>query len=84
MQSSNTPNEAFPYLVSTKSLQNTVLQESEVPDNQKIGALKDFDIFTGKHLRWSLFVRLLQAWRSATLLKGDSNTGVFLWILQNF
>ena len=51
MQSSNTPNEAFPYLVSTKSLQNTVLQESEVPDNQKIGALKDFDIFTGKHLR---------------------------------
>ena len=52
MQSSNTPNEAFPYLVSTKSLQNTVLQESEVPDNQKIGALKDFDIFTGKHLRW--------------------------------
>ena len=29
---------------------------------------------------WSLF----QAFTSATLLKRDSNTGVFLWILRNF
>ena len=26
----------------------------------------------------------LQTWRLASLLKRDSNTGVFLWILQNF
>ena len=45
----------------------------------EIGFLKNFAIFTGKHLCWSLF-----AWRSATLLKRHSNTGVFLWILGNF
>ena len=31
--------------------------------------------FTGKHLRWS-------SWRPANLLKRDSSTGVFLWILK--
>ena len=39
----------------------------------KIGVPKNFAILTGK-----------QAWKPATLLKRDSNTGVFLWILQNF
>ena len=39
----------------------------------KIGVLKIFAIFTGKHLCWSLF-----------LIKRDSNTGVFPWILQIF
>ena len=32
----------------------------------KIGALKNFATFTGRHLCWSLFI------------KRDSNTGVFL------
>ena len=46
----------------------------------KIGALKNFAHFTRKQLCWSiLFIKLL-AWRPATLLKRDSNTGVFLWI----
>ena len=40
----------------------------------KIGALKNFSIFTGKHLLW---------W-AATWLKKHSNTGIFLWILWNF
>ena len=31
----------------------------------------------------SLFLINLQSWRLVTLLKRDSNTGVFLWILQN-
>ena len=31
-----------------------------------------------------LFSKVIQSWRSAILLKGGSNTGVFLWILQNF
>ena len=36
---------------------------------------------TGKHLCWSYFLIKLQACRFAILLKRDSNTGVFLWIL---
>ena len=50
----------------------------------KIGVLKNVDIFPGKHLCQSYFLIKLQAWRSAISLKRDSNTGVFLWILQNF
>ena len=50
----------------------------------KISVLKNFAIFTGKHLCWSLFLRKLQVLKPASLLKRDSNTGVFLWILRNF
>ena len=42
----------------------------------KIGVLQDFVILTGIHLCWSLFSIKTQAWRAATLLKRDSNTGV--------
>ena len=42
--------------------------------------LKNFTIFTEKHLRWSFFLIKLQAWKPATLLKRVSNLGVFLWI----
>ena len=38
--------------------------------------LKNFSIITGKHLCWSLFLIKLQIWRSAALLKRDSNIGV--------
>ena len=44
----------------------------------KIGALKNFAIFTGKHLCGSFILTKLQAFRPATLLKKDSHTGVFL------
>ena len=50
----------------------------------KKGVLKNFAIFTRKHLCWSIFLIKLQAISSATLLKTNSNRGVFLWILQNF
>ena len=43
----------------------------------KKGVLKSFAIFTGKHLCWSLF---FEDFRHATLLKRDSDTGVFPWI----
>ena len=43
------------------------------------GILKNFAIFAGKHLCWRLFLILFK-----TFLKRDSNTCVFLWILQNF
>ena len=49
-------------------------------DSVKKGVLKNFAVFTGKHLCWSLFLKKLQAWRPATLLKRGSNTGVFLWV----
>ena len=44
----------------------------------KKGALKNFANFTGKHLRWSLFLIKLQVRRHASFLKRDSNAGVFL------
>ena len=50
----------------------------------KICVIKSFAIFTGKHLCWSLCLIKLQACRPATLLKGDSYTGVFFWKLRNF
>ena len=50
----------------------------------KISVVKNLAIFTGKHLCWSLFLRKLQVLRPASLLKEDSNTGVFLWTLRNF
>ena len=52
--------------------------------SNKKGVLKNFAVFTGKHLCWNLLLIKLQAFRPATLLKRDSNKGVFLWILPNF
>ena len=46
--------------------------------------LKSFAIFTGKHLCWSPFLIKLPALSRATLLKRDSNTAIFLWILRIF
>ena len=48
----------------------------------KKAVLKNFAIFTGKHLCWSLFIIKFQTFRPDS--KRDPNTGVFLWILQNF
>ena len=50
----------------------------------KKAVLKNFAIFTGKRLCWSLFLIKLQDSSPAFLLKRDSNTGLFLWILRNF
>ena len=50
----------------------------------KVDVLKNFAIFTGKHLFWSLFLIELLAVRPATLLKRYSNTGFFLWMVRNF
>ena len=38
----------------------------------RIVALKDFAMFTEKHLCWSLFLINIQAWRCVTLLRRDS------------
>ena len=39
----------------------------------EISVLKNFAIFTGKHLCWSLFLRNLQVLKPASLLKRDFN-----------
>ena len=44
----------------------------------RIGLLENFANFRGKDLCWSLFLIKLLVWRSATLLKWDSKTGVIL------
>ena len=49
----------------------------------KITIVNTFAIFRRKCLFWSPFLIKLQELRPATLLKRDSNTDVFLWILQN-
>ena len=45
----------------------------------KKDVLKNFAKLTGKHLCCSLILTKLQAFGPTTLLKRDSNTGVFLW-----
>ena len=50
----------------------------------KKASLKNFSIFTGKHLCLRFFLIKLQVFSSATLLKRDFNTVLFLWILRNF
>ena len=42
----------------------------------EISSIKNFAIFTGKHLCWGLGLIKLHACRPATFLKRDSNTGV--------
>ena len=43
-----------------------------------------FKYSSGKHLFWSFFLIKLQAWRAATLLKGDSDTSNFCEHCENF
>ena len=52
----------------------------------KIGSLKTFAIFTGKHLCWGIYSIKLQVFKPVTFLKRDSNTGVsfrYCEILKN-
>ena len=44
----------------------------------KKAVLKNLAILIEKYLCWSLFLINLQAYKPATLLQRDSNTGVFL------
>ena len=48
------------------------------------GVLKNFTKLTGKHLCWNLFFNKVTGFWTVTLWKGDSNIGVFLWILRIF
>ena len=50
----------------------------------KTGVLRNFTKFTVKQLCQSLSFHKVAGLRPATLLKRDSDTGAFLWILWNF
>ena len=50
----------------------------------KTGVLRNYAIFTRKHLCLSLFFNKVADWNLQFYKKRDSNTGVFLWILRNF
>ena len=67
-----------------QNLQTRIDRSSRSQIFFKIGVLKNFAKFTRKQPCWSLFLITLQVWKPATLLKGDSNTGVFLWIWRIF
>ena len=49
----------------------------------KIDVLKNYTIFTEKHLCWCLFKIKVQPSRYSTLFKRNSNTAVFLQIQRN-
>ena len=50
----------------------------------KKAVLKNFGIFKGKIFPWNLFLINFQGCKPAVLSHGNSNVGVFLWILRNF
>ena len=52
--------------------------------SMKKGVLKNFIKLTRKHLCQSLLFNKVTDLRPTTLLKKDSGTGVFMWILQIF
>ena len=75
----------FSYTGSAQSpkVNHRVFKSSHRRCSIKKAYIKNLEIFAGKHLCWSLFLRKLQAWRPATLLKRDSketlmNIAIFL------
>ena len=52
--------------------------QKQPPEIYKKAVLKNFVIFTGKHLCRSLFLTMLQVCKTESLLKSDSNRDVSL------
>ena len=68
------PNQSLPIKSLQKQTYGDVLQNR---------FFRNFPIFTGKHLCWSLFFNKV-AGRKASLYLKETWTRVFLWILRNF
>ena len=66
--------EKFPLYLDGKP--SNLISRKSLPSFQK-------QPFTGKHLHRSFFLIKFRFFRPATLLKSNSNKGVFLLILQN-
>ena len=75
----------YKYFSSWEILRNysTIFRSSHRICSIKKAIFKHFVIFTGKHLCRGLFFNKLQAIRCVTLLKRDSYTDIFLWMLGN-
>ena len=63
----------FSYAIKRKFMRHFQKQPRDC--SVKTGVFKNFENFTEKYRCWGLFL---------TLLKRDSNTGIFLWTLQIF
>ena len=50
----------------------------------KVAVLKNFAIFTGKHLCWSLFLIKYPAFRATTLLKGGFPANIAKFLRTTF
>ena len=60
-------------IIGLTNLCNKFIQKQPFTMFFKINILKNFAIFTGKKLRWSLYFIKLQAFGPGTFLKRDSN-----------
>ena len=76
--------QSHPFLLQLLWKHKLKVRSSHWNSSVKKGVLKNFASFSGKQLCWSLFLKELQTFRPAALLKRDSNIDVFLWNLQNF
>ena len=74
----------FSRLKSISSIKDNYLEAATGGVLLKQVAFKNFTISTGRQLCWSLFLIKLQSFNPASLLKRDSNAGVFLCILRIF
>ena len=69
----------------TRNWQTGKQNKQAFADVLQNSSFKNFAIFTGWHMcYWSLSLLALIAFKPVTLLKGVSNTGAFLWMLQKF
>ena len=62
----------------------TTIRSSRLQMFYNIGVLKIFSYFNRKVSALEFLFNKVADLKPATLIKGDSNTGVFLWNLQNF
>ena len=69
---------SFPIIFDRRNIILSCIHDSVRRKYGNTAVLKNFAIFTGNHLRWSLFLITLPSLRPATLLKTYSNTGDFL------
>ena len=65
-------------MVKFRQVSNIALESSHRRYSIEEAVLKNLVILIEKYLCWSLFLINLQAYKPATLLQRDSNTGVFL------
>ena len=74
----------FIFSISHFSSLETMYRSSRLQLFFKMGVLKNFAIFTGKHLCWSLFLIKYPAFRATTLLKGGFPANIAKFLRTTF